>query len=347
VYVLVNFGGPRSLDEVEEFLVALLTDQEVIRTPLPSWMHRLLFTRVAKKRALKVAHDYAAIGGKSPIFEDTEFLAKAVAEHLQAPVLIFHRYLPETHAAFFAQVRAIAETEEIRVLPLFPQFSYATTGSIAKTFSEQMEPEVVQRLGWIRSFATHAAYLQAFKKCLRDHMQTEGIEESHTLFLYSAHGVPQRFVCSGDPYQRECEQTFEALSKRFPKGRSLLCYQSQFGKEPWIRPYTNEVCQHIEKHLQGETHVVIIPLSFTSDHIETLFEIEQLYLPPIRAHGIQASRCPALNRRSDWIRALAELMQKGEVCGNQVLVRDPSKLCKCARKAWGSKKCSVTPSAVC
>src|SRR5690348_14038570 len=99
-YLLANFGGPRDLNEVEEFLIALLTDQELIRTPFPEFVHRFLFTRVAKKRTQKITPDYAKIGGKSPIFEDTEAIATEVGRMLGEKVWTFHRYLSQTHEGF-------------------------------------------------------------------------------------------------------------------------------------------------------------------------------------------------------------------------------------------------------
>lgn len=134
-YLIINFGGPRNLKEVEGFLKELLTDQEVIRTPFPSFIHRLLFTRIAKKRALKVIPEYEKIGGRSPIYEDTEKMAATLQKYVKAPVLTFHRYLPETHACFLSAIKQIPKDHQIRVFPMFPQFSYATTGSIALFFS--------------------------------------------------------------------------------------------------------------------------------------------------------------------------------------------------------------------
>src|SRR5690348_11033167 len=114
-YLLVNFGGPRNLEEVEEFLICLFRDQEVLRTPFPAPIHRILFTRLAKKRAKRVIHDYALIGGKSPIYEDTEAIAKQVSHLIEEPVLTFHRYLPATHSAFIETMKQISEDVEIRV----------------------------------------------------------------------------------------------------------------------------------------------------------------------------------------------------------------------------------------
>lgn len=320
-YLLVNFGGPRDLNEIEEFLIALLTDQEVIRTSLPAFFHRLLFTRVAKKRVQKVTPDYALIGGKSPIFEDTEVIAKSVGKLLHSPVLTFHRYLPKTHAAFLDQMKNLKEVDEVRVIPLFPQFSYATTGSIALWFAEHFPADVVNKMNWAKSYASHPAYIRAFELCLREFLTEKGLKEEECVLLFSAHGLPQSFISTGDIYERECRLTFDLLKARFPQALSRLSYQSQFGKEEWIRPYTNETCAEIDVWCAGRKHAVVIPLSFTSDHIETLFEIEELYLPVIRKQGLQAYRCPALNRRADWLDAIAQMFSEREGLANQMLIR--------------------------
>ncbi len=304
--LLVNFGGPRSLEEVQPFLRSLLTDQEVIRTDWPAFLHRLLFNRVADKRAKTVRHDYAAIGGKSPIYEDTEALARALEEELGHPVLSFHRYLPATHEEFLQRLAALPG--EIEVFPLFPQFSYATTGSIALWFHEKAAPDIVQRMRWVPSYASHPLYIAAFKETIRTFLHEKQIPEEEALLFFSAHGLPQSFITTGDIYQRECEATYNALKSAFPHASSLIAYQSQFGKEEWLRPYTRDACEEVTQY--GKQHVIFIPLSFTSDHIETLFEIEEMYLPVVANQGIKAWRCPALNRRPDWIRAMAGIIRE-------------------------------------
>lgn len=314
-YLLVNFGGPRHLGEIEEFLIALLNDQEVIRTPFPPWIHRLLFTRVAKKRSKRIEHDYATIGGKSPIFEDTEAIAKQLSGLLDEEVITFHRYLPKTHSAFIKKMLHV--TDEIRVFPLFPQFSYATTGSIALWFHRHLPRAIVNRMWWVKSYAAHCSYISVFENCLREFLAKQGLKEEECLLLFSAHGLPQRFIDAGDVYEKECRQTFQQLSQLFPHAVSHLSFQSQFGKEEWIRPYTSEFCSQLDT----KRKVVVVPLSFTSDHIETLYEVEQQYLPLIREKGAVALRCPALNLRPDWIEAIAQIMKEKEGTSTQMLLR--------------------------
>lgn len=303
-YVIVNFGGPRSLLEVEPFLRALLTDQDVLRTPFPAFFHRWFFGKVAKKRAKKIADDYALIGGKSPIYEDTEFLAEEVGKLLQSRILTFHRYLPATHTTSLQAIEQ-SSAESIIVFPLFPQFTYATTGSIARFFSDHLSPSTLTKLRWIPSYHAQEAYITCMQKVIADFLAEKSLRPEEVLLLFSAHGLPQKFIMTGDPYEKHCQTSYERICSAFPQAKSLLCYQSKFGRGEWLRPYTVDVCQEVT----GRPHIVFVPLSFTSDHIETLFEVEYQYLPLIRARGLEAHRCPALNRRSDWIQAIAEIFQ--------------------------------------
>jgi protoporphyrin/coproporphyrin ferrochelatase len=293
---------------------------------LPQWVHNLFFTRLAKKRAMQVCEDYAAIGGKSPIYEDTEAIAEEVGALIKEPIVTFHRYLPATHAAFIETLRNIHGDAEVRIFPLFAQFSCATTGSIATWFAKHLPSHSVKRMQWIRSYPAHKRYIAAFESRIRHFLEENQVEEARCILLFSAHGLPEEFIRTGDVYQKECELTFERLSSHFPKALSRLCYQSQFGKQKWIGPSTPDLCSTIDEWGVNCDTAVIVPLSFTSDHIETLFEVEKLYIPLIVAKGLRALRCPALNRDAEWISALAQLLCEEPTVSNQSLLRRGSSL---------------------
>lgn len=313
-YLLVNFGGPRSIPEIEPFLQALLCDKDVIRTPFPAFLHNWFFSRVARKRALKIAIDYEEIGGGSPIYADTETLALALSKKLNAEVLTFHRYLPSTHQE---SLQKIAEAKNLKVLPLFPQFSYATTGSIARFFSH-FSPI---KLRWIKSYAAHPAFISSYQKRIAELLKEKNLSEEETILFFSAHGLPATSTQEGDIYESECELSFNAVMKAFPKALGHLAYQSKFGKGEWLRPYTNEACEEVLGWSKGRKTVVFVPISFTSDHIETLYEVEKLYLPVIEAKGLKAYRCPALNLEPYWVEALAQIALGTDLCSNQMLIR--------------------------
>ncbi len=316
--ILANFGGPRSLEEVPVFLESLLTDVDVIRTPFPRFFEKWFFRKVAIQRAKKISHDYALIGGKSPIFEDTERLADQLRSRLGIRVIPFHRYLPSTHENFLSQIENDS-SDELWVLPLYPQFSFATTGSIARFFGERVRK--VNQLRWIKSYAIHEAYVKVMQISIASYLDRMGLKEKEVVLFFSAHGLPQEFVEEGDPYERECHLSFNAIKAAFPDSLSLLAFQSKFGPGQWLRPYTSELCETPLTWSQGRKNVVFIPLSFTSDHIETLFEVEYQYLPPIRKAGLSAYRCPAVGQAREWIDALVQIIADPHRFSNRVLVR--------------------------
>ena len=318
--ILVNFGGPRSMEEIPSFLTELLTDQDVIRTSFPRFFEKWFFKKVALQRAKKIAHDYKLIGGKSPIFEDTEALAEAIRSRLNLPVITFHRYLTKTHSETFRQIRE-SSSDEFIVFPLFPQFSFATTGSIARFFEGNLDEKILAKFRWVRSYPFHEHYVAAMQTVIKDFLQQERLDEKDVVLFFSAHGLPQEFIDEGDPYERECHHSFDAIRKGFSQAHSMLAFQSKFGRGEWLRPYTNELCEITQKWNAGRRNVVFIPLSFTSDHVETLFEIGHQYLPAIRAQGLEAFRCPALNLRKEWIDAIVAIVQEPFYTMNEHLVR--------------------------
>lgn len=317
--IVANFGGPRSVEEIPEFLTTLLTDVDVLRSPFPRFIEKWFFRKLALKRSKTAVHDYQLIGGKSPLFEDTEWIGEQLRQRLEMPVIVFHRYLPETHRQFLRQM-AESESEDFLVLPLYPQFSFATTGSIARFFSKNMKSRADQ-LRWIKSYCLNDHYVAAMQKCIADFLQQQNLDQKEVVLFFSAHGLPQSYVDEGDPYERECHLSFDAIKQSFPEAHSLLAFQSQFGPGEWLRPYTNELCEIPGTWNQGRKNIVFIPLSFTSDHIETLFEVEYQYLPAIRKQGLNAFRCPALNRRQDWVDALVEIAKTPNHFMNQALIR--------------------------
>ncbi len=319
--LLVNFGGPRNLEEISSFLEELLTDQDVIRTSMPSFLHKLIFQQVARRRSKKIASQYAMIGGASPIYEDTEKLAHLLQKQTSKKIIPFHRYLRNTHQEFFKKIKEL-EADEILVLPLFPQFTYATTGSIARFFAKNLCGKTINKMLWVKSYPHRPSYILAMQQVIKDFLEKKSIKEEEVFLLFSAHGVPQKFICTGDIYKKECEQSFHAIRGCFPKAESALSYQSKFGKGEWVRPYTQDVCEMIEKWNGLQKRTVVVPLSFTSDHIETLFEIEHEYLPILKHKGIDAYRCPALNHHPLWVQALEEMIRDPHsLTTNAMLIR--------------------------
>lgn len=307
--LLVNFGGPRTLEEVEPFLSALLADQEMIRTPWPGFIHRWVFNRVAHSRAPELRRAYSTLGegGCSPIYEDTQYLAERLSERLGVPVLAFHRYLEATHRDCFEQIIAL-QAQPLTLFPLFPHFSCATTGSIATLFARRLPRRVVESLAWVRSYPGHPRFISLWESRIRDALASLQVAEGRALLLFSAHGLPQRFIDEGDPYEKEIRESVNKIASLFPQALCRLSFQSKFGKETWLEPSTLEVCHSLAQERPREA-VLVIPISFTSDHIETLYEIDQEYLPIIQGGGLRVRRLKAFNRDSDWIECIVEIIR--------------------------------------
>jgi ferrochelatase len=321
--VLVNFGGPRSCDEVEAFLKTLLCDQDVVRTPFPPWIHNFIFKKVAKKRAVKVSKDYEEIGGKSPIFFDTENLRAFLEKKLECSVFTFHRYLPETFNEFIKQIEAFKGSRLI-VFPLFPQFSYATTGSCARFFKENLCRDTLQKMVWIPSYPNHKAFIDAFKNNICETLKNHQLDEKDCTLFYSFHGVPKKFICFDDPYLQQCSLGFEALKKHFPKADHLMAFQSKFGKGEWLKPYTSSIVEEDFSVIKTK-NVLFVPLSFTSDHIETLGEIENEYMEPLKQKGFNALRVSCLQNDFNWV--LDVLNTSSNFTSTSMLVRQEEKTC--------------------
>ena len=325
--VLVNFGGPRSLKEVQPFLKELLTDGDVIRTPMPKFIQDLLFSYIAKKRSVKVAEDYEHIGGKSPIFEDTEWLAESLRS-LGYDVLTFHRYLPMTHQDFLDKAHDFIDDNTV-VFPLFPQFSYATTGSIARWMQKHLCRRKSRALNWVKSYSEHKSFIQSYINTISEFLTEKKLDQKETLLFFSPHGLPVSYVFQGDVYKKECEKSCKLITNAFPHAGSVIGYQSQFGKAEWIKPYTNELAESITSWNKDYPHVVFVPVSFTSDHIETLFEVEMQYVSAVNDSGLKGYRCPALNRRADWLEAVSHIIQESDLLSTQMLVRSTDQGCPC------------------
>lgn len=320
VYLIANFGGPRTLQEVEPFLRALLTDRDVLRTGLPQVLNYPLFWYVAKKRAVKISKDYAIIGGHSPIYFDTEAVAQMLRDQLQAQVLTFHRYLPATHAEFCQKLERLS-CDEIRVFPMFPQFTYATTGSIARFFKDHLSSAVVNKMRWVKSYPTHPDFIQVIQTMIRNFLHENCLKDEETILLFSAHGLPKSYIDKGDMYQWECRTSFEKVMEGFPRVLGRLSFQSKFGPGEWIRPYTIDVCSTIKEWNSGRKNILFVPISFTSDHIETLFEVENEYMTVIQENGLNAYRLPAMNRRQDWVEAIPKIICDSTPVSNKMLIR--------------------------
>ena len=311
--VLFQLGGPDSLDAVEPFLHNLFSDPDIINFPFARLAREPLARLMARHRAGKVRRHYAEIGGRSPLIELTQAQAVALeaelAATLPAQVLVAMRYWHPLTAEAVEAVRR-GQFAQLVLLPLYPQYSRVTTGSSVNEWNRRFRvsgnhPPVTL----VERFYDHPHYLDAVVGQINRALgRFPAGARVHLLF--SAHGIPESVIHAGDPYQRETEETVRLVRERgaWPLLASL-CYQSKVGPGRWLGPMLNESLKALRT--AGTARVLVVPISFVTEHIETLFEVD------IEARGLAAKlgfdqfeMMPALNDSPVFIRALADLVRR-------------------------------------
>jgi len=307
--LLLQMGGPDSLDAVEPFLLNLFTDRDIIKIG-PAFLQPLIARFIVKRRAPKVELYYDAIGGKSPIRELTVAQARALEVSLGKDFRCFvaMRYWhPSTIEALAAIKRE--GIDKVIALSLYPHFSRATTGSSINELKRVLgEAGVAFEITYIDRFYNHPLYIQALAEKIQ-----EGLDQFHPLadreILFSAHSLPQSFIDQGDPYLGHIEETVRLVMERFAGVTYHLAFQSRAGPVKWLEPSTEQMLKHLAAH--GCKNLLMVPLSFVSDHIETLYEIDIQYAKEAWELGYaNFRRSPSLNSSPTFIACLADLVKK-------------------------------------
>jgi len=308
--VLCNLGGPDSLDAVRPFLFNLFSDPDIFRFPLGFLTQRPLAALIAWRRAPEAAHGYAAIGGKSPILEYTRAQAEALQRAIggEFDVHVCMRYW---HPLTDEVVSKLKQRNYPRVIlvPLYPQYSRTTSGSSYNEFMRQCRRQDYQpSVTLIRQWYEQPDYQNAIVETVRaEANKLPDPDPAHFELLFSAHGLPKKIVAEGDPYEQQVRATYDAVCARLGWPHTTLCYQSRVGPLEWLRPYTDDVVR--EKAAAGVKQMLVYPIAFVSDHVETLFELGITYAELARSRGIEHYRVvPALNNHPRFIEALRSLV---------------------------------------
>lgn len=312
--LLLNLGGPEKLEDVRPFLFNLFADPEIIRLPFP-WLQKPLAWLISTLRAKKSQQNYLQIGGGSPLLQITEAQGQALADKLleigqDSQVYIGMRYWhPFTEEAVERIERD--RVEKLVILPLYPQFSISTSGSSFRVLEEMWEKDPAFRqieYTLIPSWYDNPGYLQAMADLIAQELEKFPDRDRVHIF-FSAHGVPQSYVDeAGDPYQREIEECTRLIMKTLNRpNEHTLAYQSRVGPVEWLKPYTEEALQELGE--RGIKELLVVPISFVSEHIETLQEIDIEYREVAEEVGIENfQRVPALNTHPVFIDSLANLV---------------------------------------
>jgi ferrochelatase len=314
--LLLNLGGPEKIEDVRPFLYNLFSDPEIIRLPFP-WLQKPLAWLISTLRAKKSEANYLEIGGGSPLRQITEAQAEALQLKLaergeDAKVYIGMRYWHPFTEEAIAEIKQ-DRIERLVILPLYPQFSISTSGSSFRVLEEmwESEPQLKQmEYSLIPSWYDNRGYLEAIADLISQELaQFERPEGVHIFF--SAHGVPLSYVEeAGDPYQEEIEQCTRLIMKTLNRSNPYtLAYQSRVGPVEWLRPYTEDALE--ELGTKGVQDLLVVPISFVSEHIETLQEIDIEYQEIAQQAGItNFQRVPALNTHPVFIDALTDLVSE-------------------------------------
>ncbi len=309
--VLFQLGGPDSLEAIEPFLYNLFCDPDIIDFPFARIARQPLAKLISVSRAKHVAHHYAEIGGKSPILEFTRKQAVALEKRLRqnydARVVVAMRYWKPFTAEAIAELAQHAP-DEIVLLPLYPQYSKTTTGSSVNEWNRRFRPN-----GWnpavhvVTEFYRDPAYIDSVVSGIRNSL-AQFADPAEVDMVFSAHSVPMSVIEKGDPYQRQIEETVDLVWTRggWP-ARRHVCYQSKVGASKWLRPSMHETVKRLAA--EGSKNLLVVPISFVSDHVETLHEIDIEHREQARGLGIANYRMvPGLNDSPEFIDALAGLV---------------------------------------
>ena len=332
--VMMNLGGPKDLSEVQPFLLELFADREIIQLPLQDWLGPF----IARRRTKSVQRNYTDIGGGSPILKWTEEQGRGMVERLDrlspdtAPhkFYVAFRYVhPKSEDALKAMkadgvTRAVAFTQ-------YPQFSCSTTGSsLNELWRAAKRLDLADAFEWsvLDRWPTHPRFVEAMAKTVEDGLaQFSQDDREDALIVFSAHSLPMSVINRGDAYPGEIGATVHEVMERLGHGYEyLISYQSSVGPVPWLGPSTEQVVKDLGA--KGRKNVLVVGIAFTSDHIETLHELDIEYGELAHEVGVSNfKRAPALNGLPLFQDALAEVVAEhlaaGEACTRQYGLRCP------------------------
>jgi ferrochelatase len=309
--ILINMGGPRGLDKVRPFMFNLFNDRHIMDMPQP--VRAFVAQMIVAIRTPNVKHHYSLIGGGSPLMQWTECQASLVEEGLkeQSPRLtaqFAYSYIePSVATAMAAALESGAE--RIIAVPLYPYYSISTLGSIYTDLEKARgKYKLGDNLKIIRPFYDDPLFIEGIIESLQGALRQ--IDLSRPFYVqFSAHALPQSFIAKGDPYRMQVERTVAVLLERFPVENHTLSFQSKIGPVAWMKPSTIETVQRLGR--EGVKQLVVMPLGFVCDHIETLYELDIELAGIARKAGIEKfARGGVFNDHPKFISLLKSLIEE-------------------------------------
>jgi ferrochelatase len=309
--ILLNMGGPQSLEQIPAYLAHIFNDPNIIDIPLPSFLRKPLIRRIVTKRVPKTTAIYQQIGGSSPLNAITAQQAIVLEQCLKksynvnVSVVSALRYTGPFLPQVWQQVNQ-QDFKRILLLSLYPHYSTTTTVS----FIDQWQD--LRKTGppslFIKSYFDHPAFIAASTEHIKAYIQTNSCEGEQSILLFSAHGIPVSRVKQGDPYPEEINGCIDAITDRLPRSvETYLGFQSKVGPVRWLKPETSDVIKILAE--QGIKKLFVYPISFVSDNSESLYEIDILFREKAKSWGIDIFHTiPCLNTDDAFIDALAQIV---------------------------------------
>jgi protoporphyrin/coproporphyrin ferrochelatase len=320
--VLFQLGGPDSLEAVEPFLLNLFLDPDIIPLGPFGLLRRPIAKFISSRRCIPVAVKYGQIGRRSPIGTLTERqrlrLVQAVSPHIDPVAVVAMRYWHPFTSEAVEALRRARPLDEIVLLPLYPHYSYATTLSSLKEWRR-----VTDKANWgqsgkkppertVNNFHDHPLYIQALVQRIGSVLR-QFPDSSRIHLVFSAHSLPMSLVKKGDPYPNQIEESVHLTcglgAKQYlgwPRTH-LLCYQSRVGPAKWLQPTLTETVDRLGR--EGVKEMLVVPISFVTEHIETLHEINIEGREEAKKFGVETFRMmPAVGDSPLFIAALKDLV---------------------------------------
>ena len=331
--ILFNLGGPDSLNAVEPFLFNLFNDPAIIS--LPSIFRYPLAKFISKRRTPIAKAIYAEMGGKSPILDETQMQADAIEKSLEKEedkykCFIVMRCWNPRASETIKKVKTF-NPDQIILLPLYPQYSDATSGSSIKEWMYVCKKEnLTAETKIICCYPTESDFILSYASLIKKKIDFRKLNE--ITLIFSAHGLPEIKIKKGDPYQWQVEQSVKELVKKLSikNLNYILSYQSRVGPLKWIGPSTEEV---IKKEARKQKIIIIVPVAFVSEHSETLVELDIEYKKLAEKNGSKDYiRVPAVTANKDFINSLkSSILQAGNVKRFTSSIKCLEKFKKCPR----------------
>ncbi len=305
--VLFNLGGPDSPEAVEPFLFNLFRDPAIITLPNP--LRWLIAKLISSRRAATAREIYQKIGGSSPLLANTKAQAQALETELGSDYRVFiaMRYW---HPLNTETAKAVKDwgAERVFLLPLYPQYSTTTTASSFRSWGEAAgSVGLTVETRSLCCFPSNRNFVQAMSRSLKDALEQR--ENSPVRVLFSAHGLPEKIVAAGDPYQWQVEASVAAVREELNHSSldSVVCYQSRVGPLKWIGPSTEEEIHRAGRDGKG---LIVVPIAFVSEHSETLVELDMDYRDLAAKEGVPFyDRLPTVGTEEGFIAGLADLVR--------------------------------------